>query len=167
MAHEQWLLAHQGTHSSGVALWALGNSEVGIMSKMIWASLLALPMLALGQSQASAGGGCWTIQGGFKLKICATGYFNVRSDCCNGGCGSGGYCGNDGQGGVPGPWYLYWPQGGQQVMTAPGNYQGWTYDQHFQAPAPSFPFWGGNQFTQNQGGGYQPANYYPSYWYNR
>jgi hypothetical protein len=86
--------------------------------------------------------------------------------CCGapqGGCapgGYGGYAGAPGGGGcpggdcngccglcgctpyVPGPWYLFWPNGMETEMGAPvGNGQ-WTLEDHFQLPAPTgFPYY--------------------------
>jgi hypothetical protein len=114
------------------------------MKRFVLASLLALPVLVIGQGQASAQ--CYNLAGSFRIKICATGCLKTwcepfcgHNPCCGpGGCGSGGYgggghgCGLFGCQGVeacdfqpPGPWYQYWP-----------------YAAHFQAPAPTgFPYW--------------------------
>jgi hypothetical protein len=78
------------------------------MKRLLWAALLALPLLAVSEQKASAWG------------------------CC-GGCGHGHYfpC----MGIVPGPWYLYWP-GSSGAMEAPGTFGHWHYPCHFQTPAP-------------------------------
>jgi hypothetical protein len=148
------------------------------MKKFLWAALLALPILAVSPRDAAAGGGCWDLSGCWRLKICFASSVKCCYEpfCCSpgGGGGGGGCYGGDCSGQVPGPWYLYWPSAGNPyVQTAPQAYPGWTYDNNFQAPAPVYPFWPtaprpyaasayGTQYTN-----YQPANYYPSYWYGR
>jgi hypothetical protein len=152
------------------------------MKKLIWAALLALPALAVGQDKAWAGGCCYNIQGCFRLKICAAGSLSCCREafCCTpccpgGGYGGGGYAGGccagqDCSGNVPGPWYTYWPYGGQPVMTSPNATQGWVYDNNFQLPAPVYPYWptmAAPREAPFSASGFQPAGYYPSYWYGR
>ncbi|HLN30794.1 MAG TPA: hypothetical protein VK395_23850 [Gemmataceae bacterium] len=152
------------------------------MNKLIWAALLGLPALALYPQQAAADG-CLNLQGGFRLKICASGFFKAWCEpcgcapACAPGCGgSGGF--NECSGVVPGPWYLYWPYGGSGYMTAPSTYPGWVYDNNFQTPAPVYPYWPQSSAPAAAAPGYQapsqflntstqPAGYYPSYWYGR
>jgi hypothetical protein len=162
------------------------------MKKLLWAALLALPFAAVSPNRAAAHGEgcCWNIQGCWRLKIgfsCNTHCFKEPL-CCNcPPCGSCGYGGGYGGGGcadggcsgqVPGPWYTYWPYGGQNVMTSPVNYPYWVYDMHFQTPAPVPPYYpvSPTPFSGQQGytqtgqfpySGFQPAGYYPSYWYGR
>jgi hypothetical protein len=123
------------------------------MKKFIWAGLLALPLAVCPASTARADGPIvsWV----FQLK----GQFNT--------------------GIVPGPWYTYWPGGGcDNRMTSAYANDCWTYEMNFQTPAPMFPYWppsqtpntylsspGSPTFYPNMG--YQPAGYYPSYWYGR
>ena len=120
------------------------------MKRFAWATLLALPLLALSQQQASANGGfCWVHDFcRFRFKMCAQCYPNCHCACHGwGGWGGGGNaCGpafDECHGVVPGPWYTYWPYGGAPVMTSPYNFPAWVYDDHFQVPAPSpYPYWG-------------------------
>jgi hypothetical protein len=157
------------------------------MKKLIWAALLGLPILAV-HPQRAAADGCLNLQGGFKLKICASTCFKAWCDhsCASPGCGScpGGGCGYGGggcydcSGQVPGPWYTYWPTPGTGMMTSPYSVAGWTYENHFQLPAPVFPYWpqSPTPFTAAPGypdpsqllnTGFQQAGYYPTYWYGR
>ncbi len=57
-------------------------------------------------------------------------------------------------------------------------YPNWMYDDHFQVSAPIYPYWPGSDTpfvatVANASGGltasssFQPAGYYPSYWYGR
>jgi hypothetical protein len=154
------------------------------MKKLMWAALLALPLLAVGQQRASAEGGCSgcvNLSGGFRLKLCYAGFLNCSCEpfpCCAnpcGGCCGGGYA--DCTGNAPGPWYLYWPYGGGNVMTGP-VVAGWTYDSNFQQPAPIYPYWPARAPVAAFAGtgfapatyptqAFQPVGYYPSYWYGR
>ncbi len=159
------------------------------MKKFLWAAVLALPSLALGQGAARAEGGCLNLQGCFRVKICGTGFLKAWCEpfgpCCapcgTGGCGAGG-CGYGGgavasydacHGVVPGPWYTYWPYGGQPYMTSPVQTPGWVYDMNFQTPAPyPNPYLGFGAVAANPAAaaynvGFQPVGYYPSYWYGR
>src|SRR5207302_11264433 len=119
------------------------------MMKNLLAVLLALPLVAAVPQKASADGGCLNLQGSFRLKICAAGCLKAWCEpfCCapsgGGCCGSGGYGGggaaatfNECSGVVPGPWYTYWPYGGQPAMTSPYETPGWVYENNFQLPAP-------------------------------
>jgi len=160
------------------------------MKKLMWAALLALPLLAVGRNQAVAAGACYDLQGCFRVKICAAGALKLCHEpfCCTpggsgggycggggGGDGGGGYCGGcpgqDCSGNVPGPWYTYWPSGGQPYMTSNYATPGWTYESNFQLPAPIYPYWpqgaGQTQQAPYSAPGFQPAGYYPSYWYGR
>jgi hypothetical protein len=150
------------------------------MKKMMWAALLALPLLAVSQTRVTAGC-CYDFSGCFRVKICAAGALKcVKTpfccdQCCpsggNGGnCYGGGCPGGDCSGQVPGPWYTYWPQGGAPYMTSQYATQGWTYDSNFQLPAPVYPYWPNAAQTRPapfSAPGFQPAGYYPSYWYGR
>jgi hypothetical protein len=78
------------------------------MKPLLWAALLALPLLALADQKASAWG------------------------CCEGGHSHFFPC----LGVVPGPWYSYWPTGSCGAMAAPHSFGGWKYPCHFQAPVP-------------------------------
>jgi hypothetical protein len=155
------------------------------MRKLLWAALLALPVLATGQNQAWAGA-CYDLSGCFRVKICAAGALKCcrESFCCNQCCpgpgGGGGYgggyggcCGGgqDCSGNVPGPWYTFWPYSGQPYMTSPYATEGWVYDNHFQLPAPVYPYWPPNVTAAPPppfaAPAFQPVGYYPSYWYAR
>ena len=117
------------------------------MKRLILAGLLALPFLTPGTARADNPFACWKAN-------------------CNTGI-------------VPGPWYTYWPGGGcDNRMTSAYANDCWTYEMNFQTPAPMFPYWppsqtpntylsspGSPTFYPNMG--YQPAGYYPSYWYGR
>lgn len=162
------------------------------MKKLLMAGLLALPLLAMGQQQASAAGGCYGLKGCFNIKICASGWLRPYCEpCCApcqpcqpcGGCGPLGPaagCGPCGPsccgcpGPIPGPWYLYWPYDGvSQVAPA---YANWTLESHFQTPAPTgYPYFpnpmviNGSQFAPGGPTHYapapvQPVGYYPGYW---
>jgi hypothetical protein len=143
------------------------------MKKFLWAALLVLPLLAASPHRAQAGGSCWDISGCWRLKICAACNINCHKEafCCSpsggGGCCAGENCGGQ----APGPWYVYWPYNGQAYMTAPQAYPGWAYDMHFQTPAPVYPYWPMSATPYNAGpslySNFQPAGYYPSYWYGR
>jgi len=108
------------------------------MRKFILAALLALPLTAATNQQASAGC-CATptfcFNMGFKWKAWA-----CCSCCCDDchGCGHKKCCGGGGGGGAP--WYAYWP-----------------YDGHFQTPAPTgYPYW---PAPMTAGGYHAAANY--------
>jgi len=115
------------------------------------------------------------------------------TSCKPGGC-NGGYAGGPAYGGgyaggcancpggdcsghVPGPWYTYWPYSGQPFMTSPYATDSWTYESNFQVPAPVYPFWpvaangaappAAVAAAAPYSGGFQPAGYYPSYWYGK
>jgi hypothetical protein len=157
------------------------------MKKMMWAALLALPVLAVSQTRVTAGA-CYDLSGCFRVKICAAGAMKLcRSPfCCDqcgpsGGGGYGGYggyaggcpsCpGGDCSGQVPGPWYTYWPYNGAPYMSSAYATQGWVYESNFQLPAPVYPYWPAGaaqaQPAPFSAPGFQPAGYYPSYWYGR
>jgi hypothetical protein len=137
------------------------------MRKLVAAALLALPLTAALPQQLQAGGGCYNLQGGFKLKICYDSFFKCSHEpwCGNGGGYGGGYGGNgggNGGGGAWSPWYLYWPA-----------------EAHFQTPAPTgYPYWP-SPMTPSVGvppggptghGGTTLTGYHygvPSYWYGR
>jgi hypothetical protein len=156
-----------------------------IMKKLMWAALLALPLFAAGPNRATAGA-CYDLQGCWRIKICAAGSMKCCREafCCNQCCpgpgGGGGYgggyggcCGGgqDCSGNVPGPWYTFWPYNGQPYMTSAYATQGWVYDNNFQLPAPVYPYWPTNVTAAPaapfSAPGFQPAGYYPSYWYGR
>ena len=151
------------------------------MKKLMWAALLALPVLAVGQDKATAGGCCYDLQGCWRVKICAAGSLKCATEpfccnqCCPGGGGGGGYCGGcpggDCSGQVPGPWYTYWPYNGAPYMSSAYATQGWVYESNFQLPAPVYPYWPAGaaqaQPAPFSAPGFQPAGYYPSYWYGR
>jgi hypothetical protein len=106
------------------------------MRKYILAAVLALPLTALGQQQAWAGGGgdCCTplYRVGISIGLVFRGWCGCDYSCCKqkvgcGHCGSGGGGGGGGCCTFPGgaPWYGYWP-----------------YPAHFQTPAPTgYPYW--------------------------
>jgi hypothetical protein len=162
------------------------------MKKLLWAGLLALPFLAIGSPSARADGCCLNLQGCFRLKFCAAGALKCWTEpfCCApcgpcyapglGGGGGGGGCAGGNcmgcNGNVPGPWYTYWPSDGSGYMTSAYENPAWTYDMNFQVPAPVYPYWpaGGYAYsppttspTLTPTTGFQPAGYYPSYWYGR
>jgi hypothetical protein len=58
---------------------------------------------------------------------CAHGCGVLSGNCAFGPCG--GAC-------VPGPWYTYWPYGGQPNLSSPHAVPNWTYLHHFQSPVP-------------------------------
>jgi hypothetical protein len=150
------------------------------MKKYLLATLVALPLAAVGQQQASAGGCCYSFSGSYHFKICASCNFKCCrepfcpcSPCGNGCCGDG--CGLFGcPPTVPGPWYQYWPYDGYSQV-APASPGGWSYEQHFQTPAPTgYPYWpnpmmaGSGYNPPVQMPTYQPVGYYPQapgYWY--
>jgi hypothetical protein len=133
------------------------------MKKFTLAALLALPLLAAAQQQASASGGCCNCLN-FGCDVTIKKWANPGCGCgpCgdNCGCSNGGGCGP-----FCGPWYQYFPM-----------------EAHFQTPAPTgYPFWP-SPMTQysypgNMGGpapvapaSFQPVGYYPqypNYWYGR
>lgn len=163
------------------------------MKKWLLTGLLVLPALALSQQEARAQF-CYNLAGKFHVKICATGTlkgWHEKFPSCygpscfnNGGAGGpGGYAGGYGGGydagnkfAAPGPWYLYWPYAGTGGMATaqPMSFPGWTYEDNFNAPAPTgYPWWpapttaplqGSTAATQLPASPYQPVGY-PHYWY--
>jgi hypothetical protein len=136
------------------------------MKKLLWAALLALPCLTI-SAPRSAADGCLNLSGGFRLKICYAGWLKCGCEPfpCNGG-GFGGCPGVGCCGAAPGPWYTYWPTGGGYMSGY--DSPGWVYDNHFQTPAP-VPYGPAAPPSPMDGASYgasfQPAGYYPSYWY--
>jgi hypothetical protein len=120
------------------------------MKRLALAALMALPLMAASQQQASADGGFCCVHDfcRFRIKICAQCYPKACGCAPSFGCGGwgGDACGasfDECHGVVPGPWYTYWPYGGAPVMTSPYNFPAWMYDDNFQTPAPSpYPYWG-------------------------
>jgi hypothetical protein len=105
------------------------------MKKFILAALLALPLTALAQSSARAGGcgDCCTplYRVGISVGLVFRGWCGCDYSTCKQTCnGASGHCGGGGGGGggcFPGggPWYGAWP-----------------YSAHFQTPAPTgYPYW--------------------------
>jgi hypothetical protein len=102
------------------------------MRKFILAAVVALPLAALGQERAMAGGGgdCCTplYRIGLSVGLVFRGWCGCDYSCCKQSIGHchGGKCGGGGcsfPGG--GPWYGAWP-----------------YPAHFQTPAPTgYPYW--------------------------
>ena len=157
------------------------------MNKIFWAAALAVSCLVVSHGRATAQSCCLNIASGFHVKICGQGFFKAWSEpfqgCahCNGPAGCGGYgggyaggCpGNNCSGQVPGPWYTYWPYNGQPYMSSPYEQPGWVYESNFQVPAPVYPYWpaAANQPAReamaSAAGGFQPAGYYPYYWYGK
>ena len=130
----------------------IGSERKHDMKKCLWAVILALPMFAVSPQKAWAFGPyygpCWAMHGASAVKSLLGGDCSCACSC--GPCGGFNEC----CGIVPGPWYLYWPQGCPPVMAAP-YYGCWSYANHFQSPAPV--------------GWYCPPapGSYPSYWYGR
>jgi hypothetical protein len=129
---------------------------MAVMKRLLLAAAAALPLLL--PAPALAGdGACLNLSGGFRLKICASGYLKACCEPfpCGNPCGP---CGPGGGGGMA-PWYLYWPMGAHFNVPAPTGYPYWP------AAMTPPPTWGPGVHTGH--GGFQPVGYHavPSYWY--
>ncbi len=148
------------------------------MKKLLWAAGLALPLLALSQQKVQAQGHVFMAQVNCcRIKVCLP---SCPKCCeintyCFGCCNGADYDACHGV--VPGPWYSYWPSGDGTTMTG-AVYPYWMYDDHFQVSAPIYPYWPGSAAPvaatgaevsagQNLSSNFQPAGFYPSYWYGR
>jgi len=137
------------------------------MKKFILAAFVAVPLLALQQQKASAGNECLDLAKWLRYRFCtcmhekAAGHGHFGSSGCagcnngggNGGCGCNCFGCNSTR---PGPWYLYFPYNGQTLEIAgygPAWPGGWSYEGHFQYPAP----WGNGNWAPSV-----PASFTPS-----
>jgi hypothetical protein len=132
---EAWLAAMGHGWLGGVdqvlwrdTVWALENHEgTATMKRLLWAALLALPMLLLGQQRAAADGcpgccspfGCFPVISGWwtELKQCVHNYQGCHSCGSYGGCGSCGSCWGGGGAGCA----SCWGGGGASCASCGGN----------------------------------------------
>jgi hypothetical protein len=129
------------------------------MKKMLWASLTTLLFLAVHQSHARA-----DILG----RMAPVGLGARMFACCVLTCDAHRPWFDECHGIVPGPWYLYWPYDGSGGMTSPVSSNHWHYENHFQTPAPIYPYWAASQGVYpTPSTGFQATGYYPDYWYGR